>query len=101
MTFNLIETEKAYSLNDKRVAVISVTKTTDKVNKVMLKQLLAKAGVNVTQIKVVNTPAKTKRRGKNFHYVQVTRPKKFYLHLEDKQEFGEAELTTLNQLVAS
>jgi ribosomal protein L23 len=99
--FSIIETEKAFTLNQKNVVVLAAsTAKPSKLNKVMLKQMLAKAGVKVNKISVVNTPTKTKRRGKNFHYVKVSRPKKFYLYLEEGQSFSETELQTLNQSLA-
>ena len=79
----LLQTEKSYSSQNSNVFVLVSNNPAAKLNKIECKKLLTKNGLEVDEVRVVNPPSKTKRRGsKGAVTIKKKRPQKFYVSLK-------------------
>lgn len=85
MTYQLIQTEKSYNLQQQNYYVIAFSDKTFQPNKIQVTQILAKDNLDVLDVKVINTYKKSKFKGKKRNVVKQIRPKKYYVKLAQGQ----------------
>lgn len=90
----LIQTEKAYNLQQAQVFVISFADAY-KPNKIELTKIFQKNDLNPTQVRIVNLPNKTKRKGAKRRSFTTQRPAKYYVKLKVGETLDDEKLAKI------
>jgi ribosomal protein L23 len=97
MALTLVQTEKAFNLQSDSVYALYLNDL--KLNKIQIKQILAKVGLVSLNVSIVSSNFKIKRKGKGSNKVKVSSSKKVYIKLNKKDSITEEKLEEINKLI--
>jgi ribosomal protein L23 len=89
MSWKLIQTEKAYNVQQQNTFIIANFDKNHKTNKIELGKFLKKKGLTVLKINSNNSYLKLKSRGAKRNKISQFRPKKWYVTLQNGQILSE------------
>ena len=102
MTWQLLQTERSYKLENKlkhtSVFTLIQTKKDLNLNKIELTKKLVKMGIKVSKITSTNFQQKSKKKGR--HTILQFRPKKYFVVLEKGGLITEENINSLNEPVS-
>jgi ribosomal protein L23 len=93
-TARLIQTEKAYNLQQAQTFVITFSDHYEP-NKIELAKILRQNGLSPLQINLVSLPNKTKRKGTKRRTYTSKRPTKYYIKLKIGETLDEEKLNQI------
>ena len=97
MSWIIVQTEKAYTLESKNVYILANFNKNHKTNKIELAKVLNEKGCKVVDINSTKSYIKQKKRGKKRNIVNQFRPRKWYVTLEAGHKITEEVISKMNQ----